>query len=79
MRTSPDASPGGPRPAWWRTGLLMAAMLAGPSAADEPRDPEAAKPPPPLPLSQRRAVAAIERRTGRVERDKDAPAPPWSA
>src|SRR5580693_9483284 len=47
----------------WLSSLLLVALLAGPAAADEPRAPKAAKIPP-LPPEQRRAIAAIEGRTG---------------
>ena len=70
MRTARDARP--PRPQWpWRhSGLLLVALLPCQAAADDPGGPGVDKIPP-LPPEQSRAVAAIEYRTGRVERDKE--------
>ena len=70
MRPARDATSSRPQRPWSHSGLLLAALLACQAAAADPRDTEADTIPP-LPPEQSQAVAAIEGRTGRVERDKE--------
>lgn len=74
MRPARDATSSRPQWPWSHFGLLLAALLACRAAAGT-RD-SGADTIPPLPPEQTQAIAAIEGRAGRVERDKERPGAP---
>ena len=74
MRPARDATSSRPQWPWSHFGLLLTALLACRAAAGT-RD-SGADAIPPLPPEQTQAIAAIEGRAGRVERDKERPGAP---